>query len=189
MTNLADLLARVEKLEARAEIGELVSAYAIACDDHDMPRLMSLFTDDAVLETPSGLMHAEGKPAIDALFVQTFKIRGPAFHWTHDHFVRFDLGPDEASGLVLAHAETSPNQEVSLAAMRYEDVYRKVGRRWLFARRRINFLYYVPAKDFPQSLTSATRITVSGRSLPADYPEQTAPWQAFDAAHNVTERK
>ena len=188
MTDLADLLARVEKLEARAEIAELVSAYAIACDDHDMPRLMSLFTEDAVLETPSGLMHAVGKPAINDLFIATFKIRGPAFHWTHDHFVRFDRGPNEASGLVLAHAETSPNNEVSLAAMRYQDVYRHEAGRWLFARRQINFLYYVPAKDFTQSLITANRITVSGRSLPADYPEQTAAWQAFDIQHNVRAR-
>ncbi len=188
MTEMSDLLARVEKLEARAEIAELVSAYAIACDDHDMPRLMSLFTDDAVLDSPSGLMHAIGKPAIDALFIATFKIRGPAFHWTHDHFVRFDRGPDEASGLVLAHAETSPNNEVSLAAMRYADVYRRVGGRWLFARRQINFLYYVPAKDYLQSLTTPARITVSGRSLSADYPERTDAWRAFDLDHDVKER-
>lgn len=188
MDEMSDLRARVEKLEARAEIAELVSAYAIACDDHDMPRLMSLFTQDAVLDSPSGLMHAIGKPAIEALFIATFKIRGPAFHWTHDHFVVFDRGPEEASGIVLAHAETSPNNEVSLAAMRYADVYCQVDGRWLFARRQINFLYYVPAKDFPQSLTTPTRITVSGRSLPADYPERTAAWQEFDRDHNVKER-
>ena len=109
------LLRRVERLEARAEIGELVSAYAVACDEHDMDRLTGLFTADAVFDSPSGMMHAEGREAIAAMFVRMFRIRGPAYHWTHDRFVQFDDGdPAVATGLVLSHAETSPDGRTSL---------------------------------------------------------------------------
>lgn len=185
MTELDDLRLRVDRLEARAEIGELVSAYGIACDDHDMPRLMGLFTADARIDSPNGLMKADGRDAIRELFVRTFKTRGPAFHWTHDHFVRFGEDAHAATGLVLAHAETSPNREVSLAAIRYEDAYRREAGRWLFAGRCLNFLYYVPAKDFAGVFGSPDRITVSGNRLPADYPERLPAWQDFAREHGA----
>ena len=184
MTDLNDFARRIDRLEARAAIGELVSAYAIACDEHDMPRLTSLFTVDASFDSPSKLMVAQGREAIAALFVKLFQIRGPAFHWTHDRFVEFDeSNPDRATGLVLSHAETTPNGVVSIAAMRYDDVYRREGGRWLFARRTINFLYYVPVSEFPNALNSPRRLAVGTERRTADYPEALAAWQQFAREH------
>lgn len=150
-SDLEELRRRVDRLEARAEIGELVSAYAVACDEHDMPRLTSLFTMDARFGSPSGVMVAEGRDAITAMFVRMFSIRGPAYHWTHDHFVGFvDGDPDRATGgLVLTHAETSPGGQASLAAMRYEDGYRRIDGRWLFEKRVISFLILRPSARLP----------------------------------------
>lgn len=181
MSELEDLRRRVERLEARAEISELVSAYAVACDEHDMDRLIGLFTEDARFDSPSGVMAAHGRDAIAAMFVRMFRIRGPAYHWTHDHFVRFpDSGdPDRATGLVLSHAETSPDKQTSLAAMRYEDAYRRVDGRWRFEKRVINFLYYVPARDYAAVFDSSDRVTVGGERRPADYPETLPSWQLF----------
>lgn len=184
MSDLLELQKRVERLEARAEIGELVSAYAVACDEHDMDRLMSLFTEDAVFDSPNGMMRANGIGEIEAMFICMFKIRGPAYHWTHDHFIRFDPdNPDLATGTVLSHAETSPNNEVSLAAMRYQDIYRRDGGKWRFQKRSIEFLYYVPAKDYPGVFGSEERVTVGGARIKADYPESLPSWQAFNRKH------
>ncbi len=178
------LLRRVERLEARAEIGELVSAYAVACDEHDMDRLIALFTEAARFDSPSGLMQAEGSGAIRAMFVAMFRTRGPAYHWTHDRFVTFDdADPDRATGLVLSHAETSPDGRTSLAAMRYDDEYRRAAGRWLFARRTINFLYYVPAAEYANVFSSATRVHASRQRLTADYPETLASWTRFADDH------
>ena len=180
----ASLLRRVERLEARAEIGELVSAYAIACDEHDMDRLSALFTADARFDSPNGIMKAEGRDAIAEMFVRMFRVRGPAYHWTHDRFVAFDdADPDGATGIVLSHAETSPDGRTSLAAMRYHDVYRRVDGRWLFGRRTIRFLYYVPAADYASVFGSTRRVNAGGRQLDADYPESLASWQRFKGAH------
>lgn len=184
MSELEELRRRIDRLESRAEIAELVTSYAVACDEHDMPRLTGLFSEDARFDSPSGVMKAQGRAAISDMFVGLFKIRGPAFHWTHDHTVQFDdKDPNRATGLVLSHAETCPNNEVSLAAMRYYDAYRRIGGRWLFAERVIKFLYYVPAKDFPSALSSSMRFTVSGQRLPADFPESLPAWQAFAREH------
>ena len=120
----AALEQRVERLEARFELDELVSAYCMACDDHDMARLRGLFTDDVRIWSKDGVMNASGIEDVMRMFVSMFAIRGPSFHWTHDHTIRVS-GPMDAEGLIMAHAETTPNNTVSLAAIRYRDKYRK----------------------------------------------------------------
>jgi len=188
MSELEELKRRIDRLEARSEISELVTAYAIACDEHDMPRLTSLFTEDAEFDSPSGLLRAKGREEIAAMFVRMFRIRGPAYHWTHDHCIRPDpQDPDRATGLILSHAETSPDNTVSLAAMRYEDEYRRVDGTWLFAKRVIHFLYYVPASQFPSALSHPLRLVAGGERRPADYPETLPSWQDFARRHGAGE--
>lgn len=184
MSDLQSLTRRVEELESRVEIAELCSAYAIACDEHDLPRLASLFSPDAELDSPSKLLSAKGRDEIVAMYVRLFKIRGPGFHWTHDHFVRFDAADrHRASGVVLSHAETCPDDEGSMSAMRYEDDYVRLDGRWVFRKRVLKFLYYVPAKDYPQALRGPIRVTMGGRQLPGDIPESSPGWQAFEREH------
>ena len=184
MSDLDQILARLDRLESKDAIRELATAYAIACDEHDMPRLTSLFTEDAEFDAPNGAMVAKGKAEIVSMFERTFKIRGPAYHWTHDITISFDESDkDRATGLVLSHAETSPNGVVSIAAMRYADEYARESGQWRFARREIQFLYYVPAADYTQSLNQEKRVIMGGEKLPADYPERLPAWQEFIDQH------
>ena len=189
MTNtsvtLASLAARLDRLESKDAIRDIATAYAIACDEHDMPRLMNLFTVDACFDAPNGSMVAKGKAAIQTLFEKTFKIRGPAYHWTHDITIKIDAAdPDRGTGLVLSHAETTPNGVVSIAAMRYQDDYRRESDgQWRFAKRVISFLYYVPAGDYSQGLNHPDRVVMGGHRLKADYPEALPAWQAFIKTH------
>jgi len=182
---LASLAARLDRLESKDAIRDIATAYAIACDEHDMPRLMNLFTVDACFDAPNGSMVAKGKAAIQTLFEKTFKIRGPAYHWTHDITIEIDAAdPDRGTGLVLSHAETTPNGVVSIAAMRYQDDYRRESDgQWRFAKRVISFLYYVPASDYSQGLNHPDRVVMGGHRLKADYPEALPAWQAFIKTH------
>ena len=77
------LAARVDRLESQRAITALATHYARTCDEHDMPGLIGLFTHDASFDSPSKVMIANGRDAIAAMFIGLFKIRGPAFHWTH----------------------------------------------------------------------------------------------------------
>ena len=184
MSKLDEILVRLDRLESKDAIRHLVTAYAVACDEHDMPRLTSLFTEDAVFDAPNGAMVARGREAIAAMFVETLKIRGPAFHWTHDVSVQIDpQDPDKATGLVYSHAETTPNGVVSLAAMKYFDDYRREAGQWRFAKRVISFLYYVPAVEYAQGLNSEHRVVIGTERLRADYPESLAAWQNFHREH------
>jgi ketosteroid isomerase-like protein len=184
MSELEQLKARVDRLEARAAITELISNYASACDEHDMPRLIGLFTADACFDSPSGAMVANGRIAIEAMFIELFKIRGPAFHWTHDVIVKVDpQNPDRATGRVYSHAETTPGDIVSLAAMRYDDEYQRDGGIWRIKKRVISFLYYVPVTEFASALNNPRRLTIRGERRLADYPEALPAWQHFAAEY------
>jgi len=181
VTDLSALEARIARLEARNAIAELTTAYAVACDEHDIPSLSALFAEDAIFESPSGFMRAEGRDSIIAMFIRMLSGRGPGYHWTHDLIVRFDNADrNRATGIVHSHAETSPEGIVSLAAMKYEDEYRCASGRWLFAKRTIKFLYYVPADRYAQCLNSARRLFTGTHWLPADYPEELASWKQFE---------
>ncbi len=184
MSDLNGLLARVERLEARTEIGDLATRYAIACDEHDIDHLTSLFTHDAVFDSPNGLMQAQGRDEIIAMFCKILAIRGPGYHWTHDHMIRFDRGSDTAaSGLLLSHAETTPNGTHSLAAMKYDDEYRVEDGQWRFAKRSISFLYYVPVSKYNGALNAPARVSTPDGCIAADYPEKLPAWQEFDAKY------
>ncbi len=182
-------LTRIDRLESKDAIRELATAYAIACDEHDMARLMDLFTEDAAFDAPNGTMVAAGKNAIRNMFENTFRIRGPAYHWTHDITIAVSPNnPDTATGQVLSHAETTPSGVVSIAAMRYADNYaRGADGRWRFARREISFLYYVPAAEYTQGLNQEKRVVLGGERHAADYPEQLRVWQDFIDNHGPLE--
>lgn len=185
MSQLQHIESRLSRLEARNHISELVTRYALACDEHDLGALTSLFTPDAEFDTPNGMMQASGRDAIIALFDQVLSVRGPGYHWTHDHIIRFDRGSDDlASGLIFSHAETIPNGVQSLAAMSYRDEYQRIDGAWLFARRELRFLYYVPVSQYDGALARRDRVVAGAARVPADYPETLLAWRAFDARHS-----
>jgi uncharacterized protein (TIGR02246 family) len=184
MSELADLIKRVERLEARNSISELVTAYAVACDEHDLPRLASLFTDDVCFESTSGVLRSEGKQAVMAMFTRVLATRGPGYHWTHDHVITMDPDDDNrATGVILSHAETTPNGKPSLAAMRYADEYARVDGKWKFQHRTLSFFYYLPVHEYAQELNNLARVTVGEEKCDADFPEKLPSWQAFESAH------
>lgn len=184
MADLESILARLDRLESKEAIRELVTAYAVACDQQDMDWLMGLFTEDAEFGSANATMVSQGRSAISDMFVKTFQIRGPSYHWTHDVTVTVDSNnPDAAKGLVYSHAETSPDKVHSIAAMRYEDDYRRENGAWRFHKRKISFLYYVPMAEYEGVLSQKQRVLMGGERYEADYPESLAAWQAFDREH------
>ena len=184
MAGIEELTRRVAQLEARAEIGALIAGYGLACDEQDMATLMSLFTRDAYVGSKDGqLMRAQGHAEIDAMFRRLFSFRGPSYHWTHDHVCTTDpANPDRATGRVMAHAETTPNGTTSLAALRYDDVYRREDGRWRFERRILSFLYYLPTQEYLAALPDPLRMRIQGDRRPADFPEGLPTWKTGNAA-------
>lgn len=168
---------RLDRLESRFEIRELITDYCIATDDRDMEQLRSLFTDDVRFLSDSVGMDAKGADDAIDMFNNLFKIRGPSYHWTHDVILKFDPdNPDIASGVVLSHAETTPNGCPSIAGIRYYDQYRRVHHQWKFAERNLQFVYYMPMAQFIEHFPTKERIGVNNEWRHADLPEGLASW-------------
>jgi uncharacterized protein (TIGR02246 family) len=182
VASLEELEGRIDQLESRAAIQELVTKYAVSCDEHDIPKLQNLFTEDAVFKSPSSFLRATGREAITSMFIEVLKKRGPGYHWTHDLIVQFGDDRNAASGTVYSHAETTPDGVVSIAAMKYKDKYRRDSGVWYFSEREIHFFYYVPMQEYIETLNYEDRLYVGKEKRPADYPESLESWKNF---HNM----
>lgn len=173
---------RIRRLEDRAEIGELVARYGLVMDDRDIAHMPDLFTSDAQVRSLDGGMKASGRAEVVAMFSRQIAFIGPSNHVTHDRIVRFDdARPDEASGIVLSHAELSRNGVAMVAAIRYNDVYRFDEGRWRFRERVLGFMYFVNAAEYIDALGpgAALRNRVYASPLAADWPEPLKTWCDF----------
>jgi uncharacterized protein (TIGR02246 family) len=172
------LPARIQAIEDRNAIDDLVSVYCLAIDERDLDRFLSLFTEDAVVRHEDGVMRLDGLPAIREYYTQRFADYGVTFHTPHSRIVEF-VSPDEATGVVTGHAEMSQDGELMLAAIKYTDLYRKVDGRWLFAERVLGFWYYMKASDLPAGFADGLRKHYRGERLPAELPESLATYRAW----------
>lgn len=161
---------RIDRLESREAIAELCTRYTIACDTRDMGLLESCLTQDMRLRSRGGQIDASGRAAVMDSYRALFAVRGPGFHWTHDRIIDFQ-DADSATGIVFAHAESTPDGTATVTAFRYDDVYRREDGRWKLAARTIAFLYYLPVGDYAARFPTRERVMIGGTWRDADYPE------------------
>ncbi|MBX3528989.1 MAG: nuclear transport factor 2 family protein [Rhizobiaceae bacterium] len=181
--DLAALARRIDRIESRTAIAELCTTYARACDDRDMALLGSLFTEDCTFESRDGSRFHTGRHAIVEMYKVRFRALGPTYHWTHDLVVRFDEADDDlARGQLLGHAECFRNGQAMVAAMRYDDTYRREGGAWRIHRRMLSYFYYMPVGEYAEGLGSPMRMRAYGDRRPADYPEKLPTWTTWEQA-------
>lgn len=185
MQNVADLESRIARLEAESQIRQLVARYSFDIDDRCVDSVRALFADNAVLRSHDGVMHAAGVDAIMAQFDGRFAVLGPGHHVMHDIQIDF-VSDDEARGRVSGHAELWRNGRMMVAAIRYADRYCKCATGWKFAERVLGFLYYVPVETYPGILGHRNRNHAYADPLPADFPEGTADWIAYEQSQATT---
>ncbi len=177
---MAELEARIQRLEDRESIRDLVAAYGFAVDDRDTDRLASLFTTDGRFRSEDGVLDAHGRQAVIEQFRGRFAVLGPTNHVTHDLLIEFDdEDPDRASGRLSSHAEVVRNGITLVTALRYRDSYRREDGRWRFADRLLSFLYYVPAAEYAEALSARDRMRVYEENAEADWPEKLDSWKAY----------
>jgi ketosteroid isomerase-like protein len=174
---------RLQELEDRTAIAELITRYGLIMDNRDMAAMPSLFTTDVLISSGDGVMNTRGREAAIAMFAQRFAVLGPSNHFTHDRLLTFDpADPNHATGLVLSHAEMNRLGQPMLAAMRYADDYRRVDGAWRFAARELSFFYYVPTAEYLDAFSPpglATRNRAYPTPTAADWPESLPTWRAF----------
>jgi ketosteroid isomerase-like protein len=188
MTSPSTLEGRLRRLEDRVAIDQLIARYCLVMDNREVDAIEALFTPDVYVWSADGVMDSRGRDAAVAMFRGRFTVLGPSNHFTHDRLVEFDAAdPDRATGLVLSHAEMQRKGRPMLAAIRYQDVYRRGEEGWRFAERGLSFMYYVPTAEYLDAFGPGLdrRMRAYDQPVAADWPEKLASWQRYyDPASN-----
>lgn len=177
MSGNPSLEERIDALEARAQIEDLVTRYGMTIDDRDLGALGELYTEDGRFghQDQPGVV---GRDAIVAVYGERLRGQEYSYHFSHNHLVDHG-GGDVATGVVNAHAEMGYQGEVLLGAMRYLDRYRRVDGRWHFAERRMSFFYLMPASELWAGNLGELRKQWPGEPEAADLPQSLRSYRDF----------
>ena len=164
----------LQGLVAKDEIRELVVRYGLGVDGKDPAELRSIFTEDINFHAANGEFEFPGVDALVDFFLnQVAEVDRNSLHVTHGHIIDLDPNdPDSASGVLFGHAELiprDPEEGSKLAALRYDDEYRRVDGRWRFSERCLSFFYRLDAADYLQDIISDTPVKGGETPLPADF--------------------
>lgn len=136
---------RVDELESRFAMHELVSDYCHGFDKRDWDRFLAIWWEDCVWEVgpPFGdfVGHDGIRRAIYDILWQAWDV---STHFTTNLCVAFD-GPDAASGVcdVYCIGNTSDGQAQTVAAT-YTDRFERRNGVWKIARRHVKMHHFSP---------------------------------------------
>lgn len=137
---------RIERIEARQDIGQLPIRYAMAVDQRDMDTWVGLFVPDV-----RAGRFGNGREALKQFISPQVEQFYRSIHFIMGHRIVLD-DRDSAHGHVYCRAEHEVGGRWVVMAIRYDDTYRRVDGEWLFATRRERHWYAVDAVDTPQSV-------------------------------------
>ena len=183
MTQDADLLRRIDRIESRFAIAALCTAYARACDDREIDKLGDMFAEDAMFRSYDGSRDTKGRDTIVNMYRGRFAALGPTYHWTHDIDITFDdATPNIASSKMMGHAECWRSGAAYVAAMRYEDIFtRAADGKWRIQDRMISYFYYMKVEEYATGLGQKDRTRSGPEPKLADWPEKLPSWIAYHA--------
>ena len=156
---IAELRARLRRLEDREEIRSLIAVYGRAVDDRDWESITRQYTVDAQFESAGG--RSVGVEAIIDYYRERTADYVASYHYPHSIEITF-IDDDSATGLVCAHAELTLGGDTVMVALRYHDDYRRVDGGWRFHERTIQLLYVLKLSDLPTEFASRLRVRWPG---------------------------
>jgi ketosteroid isomerase-like protein len=143
-TQTRSLEERLDEMESRAAITDLIAGYCEGVDRRDLDRFMSLWHDDAEYLIPGGRGDFYGTDGIRKSQEVIGAVWKETYHWTTNHTVSFE-SPDRATGRSDAFAMcVKPEGQVCYVGCTYHDVYERRGGSWKFSRRLVE-RYFVSA--------------------------------------------
>ncbi|HWU64967.1 MAG TPA: nuclear transport factor 2 family protein [Ensifer sp.] len=152
---LQDILARLDRLESRDEIRQLISKYSLALDMRDMDAMAGLFPAD--VKVGGG---KSGRADLRAWLDETMRKQ---FDGTSHHvgttIIEF-IDPNNAVGIVYSKNEHETGPEWVIMQMMYYDRYERIEGRWYFRRRQPLYWY---ATDLNKPPIGARKMRWPGR--------------------------
>src|SRR5579862_4210057 len=143
MTMNKSIEQRVQELADREEIKELTAKYCWHVARGEGEAVARLFTSDGVLDGPD-FKPVRGMDDLLKFYGAGVRVPANAVPFIHNHII--ELNGDQAQGTCTIDARFKRNGESVIAAGWYNDKYRRVDGKWLFAERKITFHHSVPLK-------------------------------------------
>jgi hypothetical protein len=141
--NLADLAARIDRLESIDEIRQLAAKYSLALDMRDPDAWANLFPTDVRVSKDKS-----GRQALKEWFDETHRMQfDGTSHHIGGHIIEFD-DPNNAQGIVYSKNEHETGAEWVIMQMMYFDKYERIDGRWYF-RRRLPLYWYATDLNKP----------------------------------------
>jgi uncharacterized protein (TIGR02246 family) len=137
-TDETAILDRLDRVESRNEIDELLADYAFCCDRHDADRFMGIWTDDAEYHVGGAFGDASGKEEIRKVLDGIWESSPETHHWITDRIVRF-ADADAATGEAhtICHVKNAEGQELFVSCD-YDNRYVRQDGRWLISACRLD---------------------------------------------------
>jgi hypothetical protein len=168
-----ELAARIDALEARSQIQQLASRYALALDSRDVQALCDLFVED--VQVGDG---RSGRPALAQWFDSILRPYRTTFHLIGNHVVDL-LDEDHATGVVYCRPEHEVGDCWIVMAMQYWDRYERREGRWFFRSRKPQVLYAVDVAENPLEVPGRFHFPGNPMLTEAVLPEKWESWQRF----------
>jgi hypothetical protein len=144
-----DTETRLDLLESRKELLDLISAYAQGFDNHDPELLRSIWHEGAVLDLGPIFGCYSGLDEIMAA-AEEFWIGAPHMHhWMANPLVEIDLAAGTATGsTALDCLSTFTAAGTSHIGGRYRDEFVRVDGRWVISARTLDVRFVTPMPDW-----------------------------------------
>ena len=141
---MTELLERIERLEARLAIQDIVARYARAVDARDVDEIVGLYVDDVALGDGSS-----GRSGLARQFRATLQRFYRTMHQIVGQVIELET-PDFAKGTVYCRAEHECGERWVLVALCYFDRYERRDGQWLFAGRQARSFYHADMAHGPR---------------------------------------
>lgn len=165
---MSELEGRIQALEDRWGLQDLVARYALSVDERDWDAVGEMYATDCVFDSVEGRFR--GRQAVVNYYRQRTSQFGATYHYPHSQTVSI-TGPDAATGTVAAHAELAIGDQTVMVALRYQDQYVREDGAWRFQERVVQQLYAMPLADLLTGLAERDRKRWPGTpAAPADLP-------------------
>lgn len=162
---------RIQKLEDRAEIQDLVARYFMVTDDDNEPALADCFTRDARF-IATGFDGGIGRDGVMEFLKAARSTMQQTVHTPNYVHITFK-GPDEAEGTVMAHLEIGIGGTTVYAAVRYLDTYAREDGQWRIASREMGAVHLGSWDLVASSMTEPNNVRWPGAEpAPSDFPRK-----------------
>jgi gamma-hexachlorocyclohexane dehydrochlorinase len=154
---LNQAMRRIDELESRAALRDLVTDYCIGFDTHDWDRFIAIWHEDAIWEIGPPFGTFTGHEGIRQA---VYDVLYPAWRETHHLTTNLRLtfiDADHVQGVCDVDCMgASPNNVVQMVGATYKDDFKRKDNVWKISRRQVKIHYFNPMEGVEMSAPSVT---------------------------------